>query len=51
MARQSRIKFAALATAFVAALGIVAVSPAVGSEAGQTHSNRLVGSGGRAFCC
>ena len=50
MARQSRIKVAALATAFVAALGIMAVSPAVGSEAGQSTS-RLVGSGGRAFCC
>jgi hypothetical protein len=49
MARHTRIKLAALATTFVAALGIVAVSPATASDAGGARN--LVGSGGRAFCC
>ena len=34
MARHTKTKFAALAVSFVAALGIVAVSPATGSDAG-----------------
>ncbi len=34
MARHTRIKLAALATTFVAALGIVAVAPATASDAG-----------------
>jgi hypothetical protein len=38
MARHTRIKFAALATSFVAALGIVAVSPAVASSVGAGHA-------------
>jgi hypothetical protein len=33
MARHTRIKLAALATTFVAALGIIAVSPATASHA------------------
>jgi hypothetical protein len=33
MARQTRVKIAALVTTFVAALGIVAVSPATSSHA------------------
>jgi hypothetical protein len=49
MARHSRIKLAALATTFVAALGIVAVSPATASDAGGAR-NSLNG-GGRALCC
>jgi hypothetical protein len=34
MARHTRIQLAALATTFVAALGIVAVAPATASDAG-----------------
>jgi hypothetical protein len=35
MARHTRIKLAALATSFVAALGIVAIGPATGADAGK----------------
>ena len=48
MARHTRIKLAALATTFVAALGIVAISPATGADAGtaritaQGRSHRLL---------
>lgn len=48
MARHTRIKLAALATTFVAALGVVAVSPATASDAGGARN--AVGSG-RAVCC
>jgi hypothetical protein len=49
MARHTRIKLAALATTFVAALGIVAVSPATGADAGGSHLLR--GDTGRVGCC
>ena len=49
MARHTRIKLAALATTFVAALGVVAVSPATATDAGSARN--AVGSGGRALCC
>lgn len=39
MARHTRIKLAALATTFVAALGVVAVSPATASHAGGVSSS------------
>ena len=48
MARHTRIKLAAVATTFVAALGIAAVSPATASDAG--HARDLVGTG-RVGCC
>jgi hypothetical protein len=35
MARHTKTKFAALAFSFVAALGIVAVGPATGADAGK----------------
>lgn len=35
MARHTRIKIAALATSFVAAIGIMAISPATGVDAGR----------------
>jgi len=35
MARHSRIKVAALAASFVAALGIVAIAPATSADAGK----------------
>jgi hypothetical protein len=35
MARHTRIKLAALATSLVAAVGIVAVGPATGADAGK----------------
>ena len=41
MARHTRTKFAALAFTFVAALGVLAVSPATGSDAGRTTLTRL----------
>jgi hypothetical protein len=47
MARQTRIKVAALATTFVAALGIIALSPATASDAGG--SQRFVGP--KVGCC
>jgi hypothetical protein len=50
MARHTRIKLAALATTFVAALGIVAVSPATASHAGGGHSTSMR-DGGRSLCC
>ena len=43
MARHTRIKLAALATTFVAALGIVAVAPATASDAGGTHARAFKG--------
>jgi hypothetical protein len=50
MARHTRIKLAALATSFVAALGIVAVSPGTASHAGSGYSTSLRDTG-RQFCC
>jgi hypothetical protein len=37
MARHTKIKLAALATSFVAAIGIVAVSPATNADAAKGH--------------
>ena len=37
MARQTKIKFAAIATAFVATLGVAAIAPATADNAGKTH--------------
>jgi hypothetical protein len=48
MARHTRIKLAAIATTFVAALGIVAVSPATGADAGRSLNR---GDTGRSVCC
>ena len=50
MARHTRIKLAALATTFVAALGIVAVSPATASHAGGGHVTNMRDTG-RQLCC
>lgn len=47
MARHTRIKLAALATSFVAALGVVAISPATAAHAGVSHVNR----NDRIGCC
>ncbi|HET8666279.1 MAG TPA: hypothetical protein VFM08_18330 [Nocardioides sp.] len=47
MARHTRIKLAAVATTLVAALGIVAVSPATGADAGKSLNR----GGGRVLCC
>jgi hypothetical protein len=38
MARHTKMKLAALATSFVAALGIVAIAPATSANAGGTHT-------------
>ena len=43
MARHTRIKLAALATSFVAAIGIVAISPATSADAGRGHTVQLRG--------
>jgi hypothetical protein len=49
MARHTRIKLAALATTFVAALGIAAVAPATASNASGGHHAAY---GGRLpLCC
>jgi|tagenome__1003787_1003787.scaffolds.fasta_scaffold20610617_2 hypothetical protein len=49
MARQTRIRVAALATTFVAALGIIAISPATASHAGgRTHLSYV---GPKVGCC
>ena len=50
MARHTRIKLAALATTFVATLGIIAVSPATSAHAGGGHSVSLRDTG-RQLCC
>lgn len=47
MARQTRIKLAAVATTLVAALGIIAVSPATASHAGGTTTSLR----DRQLCC
>ena len=41
MARHTRIKIAALATSFVAAIGIMAISPATGADAGRGGTTQL----------
>jgi hypothetical protein len=46
MARQSRMKLAALATTLVAALGIVAIAPATAADAGGSRSV-----GPKQLCC
>lgn len=47
MARHTKIKLAALATSFVAAIGIVAVSPAAGVDAGKAYTSTY----SHAECC
>jgi hypothetical protein len=43
MARHTKTKFAALVISFVAALGVVAVSPATGADAGHGAKTSLRG--------
>lgn len=50
MARHTRIKLAAVATTFVAALGIVAVSPGSAAQAGGGHVTNSRGTD-RMPCC
>jgi hypothetical protein len=47
MARHTRIKLAAVATTLVAALGIVAVGPATGADAGHSLNRGT----GKQLCC
>ena len=49
MARQTKIKFAAIATAFVATLGVAAVAPATADNAGKSHVTQMRGDGNA--CC
>jgi hypothetical protein len=49
MARHTRIKLAALATSFVAAIGIVAIAPATSADAGRGHVVQM--RGGYDTCC
>ena len=49
MARHTKIKLAALATSFVAAIGIVAVAPATSADAGHRQITKL--RGGLDTCC
>jgi hypothetical protein len=37
MARQTKMKFAALVTAVVATIGVAAIAPATADSAGKTH--------------
>jgi len=48
MARNTRIKIAALATAFVATVGLAAVAPAAGADAGKTTVVKMRGGD---LCC
>jgi hypothetical protein len=43
MARHTKIKLAALATSFVAAIGIVAIAPATSADAGHSHITNMRG--------
>ena len=48
MARHTKMKLAALATSFVAALGILAVSPATAAHAG---GGKIASVGSHEYCC
>ena len=41
MARQTRMKIAALATAVVATLGVAAIAPATADNAGKSHVTQM----------
>ena len=41
MTRQTRIKFAAIATAIVATLGVAAIAPATADNAGKSHVTNM----------
>jgi hypothetical protein len=47
MARHTKLKIAALATTFVAALGLLAASPATATNAGGASRTAM----DRSFCC
>lgn len=49
MARTTKLKLAALATTLVATLGMAAIAPASGADAGKTTSNMRM-SGGEVCC-
>jgi hypothetical protein len=53
MARNTRMKIAALATTLVATLGVVAFAPSAGADAGKTYSPtyRVGGGGESGYCC
>jgi hypothetical protein len=51
MTRNTKMKLAALATTLVATLGVVAVAPATGADAGKTYSPSMRGGGGDSLCC
>ncbi len=48
MARQTKMKIAALATAVVATLGVAAVAPATGDSAGKSPITNMRG---EVYCC
>jgi hypothetical protein len=50
MARNTKMKFAALAATLVATIGIVGVSPAASSDSGKTTITNSMRDGG-AWCC
>ena len=50
MTRNTKMKLAALATTLVATLGVVAVAPATGADAGKT-TTYMRGGGGDSLCC
>ena len=48
MARNTKMKLAALATTLIAGLGVVAVAPAAGADAGRTTVSYMRGG---EICC
>jgi len=50
MARNTKMKLAALATTLVATLGAVAIAPSVGADAGKVSPTMRSG-GGDSLCC
>ena len=51
MARNTKMKLAALATTLVATLGVAAMVPASGADAGKTISPSMRFGGGENLCC
>jgi hypothetical protein len=50
MARTTKMKLAALATTLVATLGVVAMAPASGADAGKVHAPSYRTIGGEVCC-
>lgn len=51
MARNTKMKIAAVATALVASLGVAGASAAVSTDAGTTINHTVTYGGGHEWCC